>query len=87
MPIKEGLLSDPFVKMVWCRVLSDAVTLALVAAGVVIVIGFLSNYLFSHTGLPAMLFLIALGLVLGPVLQVYNPASVIVLAPLYVKRQ
>lgn len=63
--------------------MSDAVTLALVAAGVIIVIGFLSNYLFSRTGLPDMLFLIALGLVLGPVLQVFNPASAIVLAPYF----
>jgi len=67
MPAKEGLLSDPFVKMVWCQVLSDAVTLALVAAGAVIAIGFLSDYLFSRPELPDMLFLRALGLVLGPI--------------------
>ncbi len=67
--------------MIRCSILIDPVALALVAAGVIIVIGFIGNYLFSRTGLPDMLFLIALGLVLGPILKVFDPASVIVLAP------
>ncbi len=67
--------------MIGCAILSDPVALALVAAGVIIVIGFIGNYLFSRTGLPDMLFLIALGVVLGPILQVFDPASVIALAP------
>lgn len=63
--------------------MTDPVTLALVAASGVIVIGFLSNYLFSRTRLPDMLFLIGLGMVLGPLLQVFDPASAISLAPYF----
>jgi len=61
--------------------LNDAVTLALIISSVIIVIGFLSNWLFDRTGLPDMLFLIALGVVVGPVLRIFNPASLFDLAP------
>jgi cell volume regulation protein A len=45
------------------------------------VIGFLGNYLFKRTGLPDMLYLIALGIVFGPILNVFDPASIMSLAP------
>lgn len=45
----------------------DPVTFALILAGGIIVIGFLSDYLFRRTGLPDMLFLIVLGMFIGPV--------------------
>jgi cell volume regulation protein A len=45
------------------------------------VIGFLGNYLFKRTGLPDMLYLIALGIVFGPILGVFDPASIMSLAP------
>lgn len=61
--------------------MNDAVTLALIISSVIIVIGFLSNWLFDRTGLPDMLFLIALGVVVGPVLRIFNPASLFELAP------
>ncbi len=61
--------------------MTEIVTLALVTASVIIVIGFLGNYLFKRTGLPDMLYLIALGIVFGPILNVFDPASIMSLAP------
>jgi cell volume regulation protein A len=61
--------------------LTDPVTLALILAGGIIVIGFLSNYLFERTGFPDMLFLIILGILIGPVTSLVNPSSIISLAP------
>lgn len=61
--------------------MTDIVTLALVTASVIIVIGFLGNYLFKRTGLPDMLYLIALGIIFGPILNVFDPVSIMSLAP------
>lgn len=61
--------------------MTEIVTLALVTASVIIVIGFLGNYLFKRTGLPDMLYLIALGIIFGPILNVFDPASIMSLAP------
>ncbi len=58
----------------------DPVSLALIISALIIVIGFLSNYLFERTGLPDMLFLIILGYVVGPFLHLIDP-SVADLAP------
>jgi len=60
--------------------LNDSVSLALVVSALIIVIGFLSNYLFERTGLPDMLFLIILGYVVGPLLRLLD-SSVSTLAP------
>jgi cell volume regulation protein A len=57
------------------------ITLALLLGGGIIVIGFLSNLLFEHTGFPDMLFLIVLGIILGPVLGLFEPTSIMNLAP------
>ena len=61
--------------------LNEIVTLALITASVIIVIGFLGNYLFKKTGIPDMLFLMALGIFFGPILGVFDSASVMSLAP------
>jgi cell volume regulation protein A len=61
--------------------LLDPVTFALILAGGIIVIGFLGNYLFERTGLPDMLFLIVLGLLVGPMTGLVDAASVVGLAP------
>jgi cell volume regulation protein A len=61
--------------------LFDPVTLAFILAGAIIVIGFLGNYLLERTGLPDMLFLIVLGLLVGPVTGLVNAASVVDFAP------
>jgi len=59
----------------------DPVTLALILGGSIIVIGFLGNYLFEHTGFPDMLWLIILGIIIGPVIGLINPNSIMSLAP------
>lgn len=59
----------------------DPVTLALIVASGVIVIGFLGNYVFERTGFPDMMFLIILGIFIGPIIGLISPTSVIGLAP------
>lgn len=48
-------------------------TLALVMASVIIVVGFICNYVFEKTGFPDMLLLIILGIVLGPIIRMVSP--------------
>jgi cell volume regulation protein A len=60
--------------------MNEGLTLAFVLS-CVIVIGFLGNYLFKRTGIPDMLFLIALGIIVGPLLGIFDVTSVIDLAP------
>lgn len=57
------------------------VSLALLISALIIVIGFLGNYFFKRTGLPDMLFLIFIGVIVGPVLKVFEPSVVVGLAP------
>ncbi|MEM2147263.1 MAG: cation:proton antiporter [Candidatus Bathyarchaeia archaeon] len=59
----------------------DPVTLALILAGAIIVIGFLGNYLFERTGFPDMILLIALGIIIGPFFGMVDAASIMPLAP------
>jgi len=61
--------------------LMDPVTLALILGGSIIVIGFLGNYLFERTGFPDMLWLIVLGLLLGPMTGLVDASSIMGLAP------
>ena len=49
--------------------------------GAIIAIGFLANLLFKKTGLPSSLFLILIGIVLGPVLKVFSPLDVDPITP------
>jgi cell volume regulation protein A len=57
------------------------VSLALLISALIIVIGFLGNYFFKRTGLPDMLFLIIMGVLVGPVLKLFEPSIVMGLAP------
>lgn len=59
----------------------DPVTFALILAGGIIVIGFLGNHLFKRTGIPDMLFLMILGLLIGPVTGLVNGTSLMRFAP------
>ncbi|MEM3699416.1 MAG: cation:proton antiporter [Candidatus Bathyarchaeia archaeon] len=59
----------------------DPVTLALILAGSIIVIGFLGNYLFERKGFPDMLLLIILGMLFGPVFGWVDASSIMGLAP------
>ena len=59
----------------------DSVSIALIISALIILIGFLANYLFNKTGLPDMLILIFLGVLFGPILGVFNPSAVKSFAP------
>ena len=59
----------------------DPVTLALILAGAIIVIGFLGNYFFERTGFPDMILLITLGIIIGPLSGLVDAASIMSLAP------
>lgn len=61
--------------------MNDYVSIALIISALIIVIGFLGNYLFEQTGLPDMLLLIILGIVFGPILGFFDPSVVGNLAP------
>ncbi len=49
--------------------------------GAIIGVGFLANLLFKKTGLPSSLFLILIGIILGPVLQMFSPAELDSITP------
>jgi len=59
----------------------DLVPLALIISALIIVIGFLGNYLFEKKGIPDMLFLIALGMIVGPVLHIFDTNAIQGFAP------
>jgi cell volume regulation protein A len=61
----------------------DPVTLALILAGSIIVIGFMGNYLFERKGFPDMLLLIVLGILFGPVFGWVDANSIMGLAPYF----
>jgi cell volume regulation protein A len=61
--------------------LVDLVSVALIISALIILIGFLANYLFKKTGLPDMLLLIFLGVLFGPILSVFDPTAVKNFAP------
>ncbi|MEM2947416.1 MAG: cation:proton antiporter, partial [Candidatus Bathyarchaeia archaeon] len=61
----------------------DPVTLALALAGSIIVIGFLGNYFFERTGFPDMLFLIILGILVGPTAKLVDSEFLTPLAPYF----
>lgn len=47
----------------------------------IIAVGFLANLLFRRTGLPSSLFLVLIGVVLGPVLKVFSPEQLDPITP------
>ena len=59
----------------------ENVSTGLLLISVIIIVGFLSNYQFRRTGLPSILFLIMLGVIVGPVLQLVGQESLILYAP------
>jgi cell volume regulation protein A len=61
--------------------LFDPVTFALILGGIIIVVGFLSNYLLERKGLPDMLFLIVLGMIVGSATGLVDVTTVRSLAP------
>lgn len=61
----------------------DPVTLALALAGSIIMIGFFGNYFFERTGFPDMIFLIILGILIGPVAKLVDIGFIMPLAPYF----
>jgi cell volume regulation protein A len=61
----------------------DPVTLALALAGSIIVVGFLGNYFFERTGFPDMIFLIVLGMLVGPIAKLVDTGFIMPLAPYF----
>ena len=61
--------------------LTENVSTGLLLISLIIIIGFLSNYQFLRTGFPGILFLIILGFIVGPWLQLVGQASLISYAP------
>lgn len=59
----------------------DPVTVAFLIAGIIIAIGSLSTFLFRRTGVPDMMFLLVLGILVGPVFDLIKPADIFPLAP------
>lgn len=58
----------------------DIITVFSIAGGI-ITIGFLGNLLFKKTGFPDILFLLAIGIILGPVLQVLPRETLLPIIP------
>jgi len=61
--------------------LVDTVSVALLVCGLIVLVGFLANYLFKRTGIPDMLILIFIGIVCGPILGLFNPTLIGSFAP------
>ena len=61
--------------------LTENVSTGLLLISLIIIIGFLSNYQFLRTGFPGILFLIILGFIVGPWLQLVGQATLVSYAP------
>lgn len=59
----------------------DFTAVALIVGGLIVLIGFLANYLFNKTGVPDMLILIFIGIVCGPLLGIFDQATIKGFAP------
>ena len=55
----------------------------LLAASVVIILGVLGEAFFKKTGIPDILFLMILGIIIGPVLGIIQPEAVLEIVPYF----
>ena len=60
-----------------------SVVLTFALAGVILILGFIGNYLFKKTSIPDILVLIILGIMIGPVFQVINPEVLIPISEIF----
>lgn len=58
-------------------------SLPFLLAGIILILGFLGDYLFRRTGVPDIIILLLLGFVIGPVLGVINPAELSDIIPVF----
>jgi len=61
--------------------MSEVVAIGLLLVSLIIIIGFLSNYQFTRTGLPGILFLILLGFLVGPIFNFVKTEDIAGYAP------
>jgi cell volume regulation protein A len=55
----------------------------LLAIAAILALGSLGGYLFAHSGIPDALWLVAAGVVLGPILGLFDPATLAAMAPYF----
>ncbi|MEM1607332.1 MAG: cation:proton antiporter [Candidatus Bathyarchaeia archaeon] len=53
------------------------------AAGIIISVGFLADFIFKKTGFPDILFLILVGIILGPMLKLFSAEDILSSAPVF----
>jgi len=61
--------------------MSEVVAIGLLLVSLIIIIGFLSNYQFTRTGFPGILFLILLGFLVGPIFNFIKTEDIAGFAP------
>ena len=61
--------------------MSEVVAIGLLLVSLIIIIGFLSNYQFTRTGFPGILFLILLGFLVGPIFNFVKTEDIAMYAP------
>lgn len=59
------------------------VEMVFMAAGIIISVGFLANFIFKKTGFPDILFLIFIGIIFGPLLKFFSAADLLSVAPIF----
>lgn len=59
------------------------ITLTFLLAGVMLVLGFLGDYLFKRTGIPDILILIGLGFMLGPLFKIIDVNALAPITPIF----
>lgn len=60
-----------------------SVVLIFALAGIILILGFLGNYVFRKTGIPDILILILLGIEIGPVLKLVDPVVLAPISPIF----
>lgn len=76
-------LADRFLAVVVTDQAVASAPVILLAAGVVIFLGVAGQVFFKRTGIPDVMFLMILGVVLGPVLGIIQPAAVAMIVPYF----
>lgn len=75
------LVNDIYLKTNNPNYMSEIVAIGLLLVSLIIIIGFLSNYQFTRTGIPGILFLILLGFLFGPIFNIVKTEDIAGYAP------
>ena len=81
----EGIanLQNTFANLSFGDSLVASAPILLLAASVVIILGVLGEAFFKKTGIPDILFLMILGVIIGPVLGIIQPEAVVQIVPYF----